>query len=100
MPAAQPEGQHRVQGKAEPNHTHLIRKCNHKYWVVIREEVGETWKSERASGGVLTPLLACTACGGSCVVGHDDGQSSATPVRTVFELPVPVETAGAHVNYR
>lgn len=27
-------------------------------------------------------------------------KSSATPVRTIFELPVPVESAGAHVNYR
>ena len=27
-------------------------------------------------------------------------KSSATPVRFVFELPVPVETAGAHVSYR
>jgi hypothetical protein len=27
-------------------------------------------------------------------------KSSATPVRNVFELPVPVDAPGAHVTYR
>jgi hypothetical protein len=27
-------------------------------------------------------------------------KSSSTPVRYIFELPVPVQSAGAHINYR